>query len=170
MSVEARDGYLFSSNTLTIDEGLWLEELFTSPEVRVLIPEKITWDRELTISSVTRRIDGTANLGIIVPVTLLTGLAFYYSVTGGSQIGMSDTGTGEIIAYDGGILRYQTNIPASGGVLGTEITGTAYVNYQITEAYSIPIILTSTSFEEKERGIRYTIEARPSFKKNIQRQ
>lgn len=163
MSVEAQESYSLTSNWMPESQGIWLAELYTSPEVYMEFTEPRTYE-----------ITGAAyNSGFVefvlsgVTETLPTGTSFSYTVVDGSAIGMSNYGTGFITGYSGS--AYQTTVPATVNA-GALIVGSMTVE---TPSF-VPIVVTSTQFQEKRkqgsRNINYNIDVVPSYKINIQRQ
>lgn len=167
IGVEARDAFVFNSNWLTEEEGLWIEELFTSPEVKLLVPESESGD-EYEVSGVVHN-GGFADFVLPNGVELSAGTFFSYEVDNGAPIGMASSGTGTILAYNSGSGRHETNVVSTINA-GALITGTLIANYAQRDPYHLPVIVTNPSFEEKDTKIRYSVEAKPAFKKNIQRQ
>lgn len=170
MSVDAKDAYTFNSNLLTSEEGLWLEELFTSPEVKLLRPG-VSSGTEYEISSCMHRASNqTADFILTLPIELPAGTVFYYEIDNGATLGMSNSGTGTITGFAG--TNHRTDVPssinASASMVGTLIAD--YTGQRGRAKYFIPINITNVGFEEKEKGVKYTVEARPAFKKNIQKQ
>lgn len=167
MSVQGDYSLTFNSNWLTENEGKWLEELFTSPEVYVMDTESDTETYEITGADYNA---GRADLVLddslsgILPI----GSMFSYSVVNGSVIGMANSGTGMITGYSGS-GRYQTNIVATINA-GAIITGSMIAD--LITINKIPLVLTSSSYDEKKKinikNIQYTIIAKPTFKTNSQ--
>jgi hypothetical protein len=170
INVDAKDAYTFNSNFLSYEEGLWLEELFTSPEVKLLRPG-VSSGTEYEVTGVVHRAsNSTADFVLASSAELEAGTVFYYQVDNGASIGMSNSGTGEITGFTAGNNR--TTVPSTINA-GAVITGTLIANYTgLTgrDKYFIPINVTTPSFDEKDKSVRYQVEARPAFKKNIQRQ
>jgi hypothetical protein len=170
ISIDAKDAYTFNSNFMSYEEGLWMEELFTSPEVKLLRPG-VSSGTEYEVTGVVHRAsNSTADFVLAIGVELAAGTVFYYEVDNGGPIGMSNSGFGEITGFSVG--NHRTNVPSLINA-GAVITGTLIADYTGEtgrDKYFIPINITSPSFDQKEKSIRYLVEARPAFKKNIQRQ
>lgn len=169
MSVSARERMTFTTNWLTEEEGLWLEELFTSPEVFLKIPATTT---SYGVSGVVHRAsNSTADFvlpdGVIIP----SGTAFTYSVDDGSPIGMTNTGSGTIVSYDTSTGYHRTTV-ASTINAGALITGS--ITVETIPVARVPVVVNSAGYDEKLktsiRNIQYTIDVKPSYKTNIQTQ
>lgn len=168
LSVEAKESHLYASNWMTLEEGLWLRELFTSPEVFVLMPQSFN-DVQIDITgAVHRAANQTADLVLDSDFILEVGTTFSYEVSGGAAIGMPSSGTGTIVAYLGSDT-YQTDVESTINA-GALVTGTMIAQVEQLPAYRLPVIVSNPSYEEKDKRIRYDVEARPSYRENIQRQ
>lgn len=169
ISVDAQEAHVYQSNWLSYEEGVWLRELFTSPEVFVFVPESSN-SVEYEIEGVVHRASNqTADFALSTLDGLDIGTTFIYEVSDGSLIGMASTGTGTITGFDHGNSRILTDVSSTINA-GAIITGSLLATLVDTPAYRLPIVVTTPSYEEKTRSIRYSVEARPSYKENIQRQ
>lgn len=169
LSVDAREAHTYNTNWLTLEEGRWLRELFTSPEVYVTVPDEYSGLEIGIEGAVHRASNQTADFLLAGGVRLDTGTTFTYTVDDGSPIGMASSGSGTITGIDSGTGRHKTDVPSAINA-GAIITGSMLAQVLVAPAYRLPIVLTSTLYEEKDKSIKYTIEARPSYKENIQRQ
>jgi hypothetical protein len=165
-NVDGRDSMFFTSDWLTQDEAAVLEELFTSPEVYVYNNTPIKQKVEITGAAYNA---GLIDLVLPPDVFLATGTTFTYAVTNGDILGMENSGSGTITGFNNTTGYHTTDIPASINA-GALITG--YLSAETENSILIPLVITSNTFEEKikdnEKLINYTIEAKPSYKHNVQ--
>ena len=155
----------FNTNWLTESEGLWLEELFTSPDVYAVDSTPLTGRADITGAVYNA---GLADL-VIPGITLPVGTTFDYVVDNGTSIGMANIGSGTITSQDSSTGVYSTDVIASINA-GAFIVG--YINYEIPNVDIIPLIVTDSQWQEKKKynikNVQYQLTAKPSFKVNIQ--
>lgn len=167
--VDANETFIFTSNWLTEEEGLWLEELFTSPEVFYRRPAD-TQTFSIT-GAAHRAADNTADFVLAAGVSIPAGTPFTFTVDDGSPIGMANSGSGVFQGIDSSTGYHKTNVTSTISA-GAVITGSLIA--EIVPQARIGLVITNTSYEEKlkssVRNIQYTIEARPSNKINVQSQ
>ena len=166
LSIIAQEGFVFASDNLTTDEGLWLKELFTSPDVFLYVPAE-TETVSVDITGVVHR-SSNQTADFVLSEDIPIGTEFHYEVSGGSIIGMANSGDGTIVS-DLGSSTFETDVPSTINS-GALITGVLTYTRQTAASYRIPLIVTNTSYEEQEKNIKYRIEARPAHRENIQRQ
>jgi hypothetical protein len=163
LGISANEKLTYNTNWLTEAEGLWLEELYTSPEVNLFSLNGTRYN----VSGAGYN-NGFADFAIDLGVILATGTAFTYSVDDGSPIGMANSGSGVITGFDAGSDLHQTTVVCTVNA-GAIITGhlTAFVKG------FLPVIVKSPSWEEKlkvnTRKIQYAIEIEPAYSVNVQR-
>ncbi len=165
LDVDAGENLVFNTNWLTEAEGKWMEELFTSPEVYVVDRTPIEAKYHIT---------GLFYVGgfaaFRMPGEILqNGTVFTYVVNSGAPLGISNTGSGTITGYDIITDSFISNVVASINA-GTDAMGTLTVTTPNTDI--IPLVITSSGWEEKQKSrvknIQYSIQAKPSYKLNIQ--
>lgn len=158
-SVDARESFQLNTNWLTPEEGLWIEEAFTSPEVFLHLPEE-TRTQSIEITGLQFR-SNTVDFQLPSAITLPVGTTFTYTSPEADLLGASTTGTGTVTGHGSGY--HQTDVVATTNV-GASATGWLIAEVSTRDEMRVPIVITSTSYEEKTERIRYTIEARPSYK------
>lgn len=165
-SVGAKERYRFSSDYLTENEAVWLEDLFTSPEVYVYDNSVIRQTAEITGA-----VYNSGLVDFVLPVGLIleTGTTFIYSVVDGSPIGMANSGSGTITGYNVVSGFHSSTVPCTINA-GALITGSMTAETKSNKL--IPMIVTSPEYEEKLKNniklINYTIDASPAYNLNIQ--
>lgn len=163
--IDAQEKFTFKSDWLTESEGLWMEELFTSPETYLSItePDPVSFQTCECDVSLTVLIHFNQDPG------LATGTVFRYTITNYASIGSPASGTATITGFDQINDSYETDIPCS--ILFALITGGTIT---VQETRVMPIVIDSPTFDERlklnVKSISYTVEARPSYKLNIQNQ
>jgi hypothetical protein len=164
-SVQADEVYTVNSNWMTEAEALWLEDLFTSPEVRIY-----TQSAEEVIIPVVGLFYVGGYLSITIDGTVNVGDEFSGDPTGLSNFGITGPITG-VFTEDLTGGTYKTDIlapidPGMGIISGRDLTVNTYT------AIHIPIILLDNSYEEKikknTKNINYTLQFTPSYSLNIQ--
>ncbi len=166
VSVEANEAYTVTSNWMSEDEALWLEELFTSPEVRLYT--KTLNETVLELTGLLHNPSGYADFDIVTDTPLEVGTLFTYSAPNGALIGIPTSGSGMITGLSG---VYQTNIISTiDPGIGVIENGTVTAEVYTTE--HIPVVITSNSYEEKikhnVKNINYTIDFIPTYNVNVQ--
>lgn len=165
-TVDASDALRFTSDWLTEDECSVIEELFTSPEVYAYNNTPLRQKVEITGAVYDA---GTASLVLPPDVILETGTTFTYVVDDGSPIGMENTGSGTITGFNSTSGLHNTNVQATINA-GALITGG--LTAETASSIQIPLVVSSPSFEEKIKDNvklrNYVIEARPTYKHNVQ--
>lgn len=166
-SVNANEAYTVTSNWMSEAEALWLEELFTSPEVNLYTNEA---------SDVTYQVTGLqyylGYLAIQIDGTVSPGDSFTTNPTNLASFGITGPISG-IVTLEVTPGIYKTNIVApvdpSMSIISTgDFDVTAYVPLHI------PVVITSNTYDAKVKknikNINYTIEFTPSYKINVQNQ
>lgn len=164
-SVVANEAYTIVSNWMTEEEALWLEELFTSPEVR-LYSNNVT---EETFG-ITGLQYNAGYLNIQIDGIVTVGSSFTYTATNTSSFGVAGSGSG-IITEDVGGGIYKTSIIAPVDP-GMSIISVGTMIAQMDNIEHIPVILLNNTYEEKKKNkvknINYQIEFTPSYSINTQ--
>ena len=159
VTLNASETYTITSGYMSEEESLWIEDLWTSPEVYMLATTATDYD----ITGVAYNA-GTASFIIDAPGTIAPSTYFEYVVDDGSPIGMANSGVGFIRGFAGGL--YTSTVPATINA-GALITGTATVYLQEW----IPVVVTSNTFEEKRKpefkNITHTVTVRAANNINV---
>lgn len=163
IEVNARGNLVFNTNWITEDEARWLEELFTSPEVYLALPAQ-TSPVTYNISGIQYNA-GTVDFDINDNIVLPSGTTFTYEVDDASALGAANSGTGTISGFSD--PYHNTNVPATDNV-GAAAVGYMVANIVTRAAHRIPVVISSSNYEQKDTQIKYTIECRPSYRENIQ--
>lgn len=161
MSVKAREIMTYNTGYMSEEEGLFLEELFTSPEVYACIMEAPV---VYTITGMAYD-DGFTIIAIDAGVKLPRGTYFTYSVDDASGIGVANVGSGHVTHFNG--TDQVTDIVATINTgIGCNGTLTAYPGLTA-------FVVKSAQWEEKlknnKKRINYSIEINPDRDLNIQR-
>lgn len=105
----------------------------------------------------------TVDAGDLIP----NGTIFEYKIDDGSSIGMLDSGTGVILSYDAINDVYNTSVSCT---IEAGAIFTGFISFKLVDIKIIPIIITTSTFEDKKIldavNIQRTIEAKPSYKVN----
>lgn len=164
-SVTANSQYTVNSNWMSEAEALWLEELFTSPDVRLYTdtPSEVTYD-------ITGLQYYFGYLNIQVDGTVAIGSQFTYTATNTASFGVSASGSGTVTGEPvPGIYTTDIVAPIDPGM---SIISTGDFITTIYNNTYFPVILTSNNYEEKvksnTKNINYQIEFTPSYSINVQ--
>ena len=165
LSVRASENFNYNSDWMSENESIWMEELFTSPEVYLGDNFQAT---EIAVTDVTCDIGSGDNIKLKSVTTLITGEYYTYDFSGlDSLLGIDSTGFFEITGTSGGGF-YETDLPCTTGGVG--FSGIIYLERYTMEL--MPVIVTDNNYEEKIKSniknINYTINVKPSYNINIQ--
>lgn len=172
MSVNAQESLSLTSNWLSEEEGIWMEELFTSPEVYLMIPNK-----KCCIRSITFSIDDSGGDPVVM-ATIVTSCGDF-TINDSILINITDAGYEVMNAQwtpqsvSGNSITIATNLDPELATPGdsSTIDGIA-MNMDYIAGY-YPVIVKNTGFDTKEKlnvkNINYNIEVDRAYGVNIQR-
>lgn len=177
MNVQAQESMTFNSNWLTEPEALWMEELFTTPELYLSLKKDCITTTTLDFNNLNCDFPPDALSGalqfttISIPAGMNIGSSIYVTFT---ELGLIDGYYNITNIFLGLDELYYITIEYTCDSSYESTTGTITYTTPINYVNEFtPYVRTSASWAEKIkkniRNINYNIEVQPAYSVNIQR-
>lgn len=167
ISVDSNESYSVNTDWLDQNSSTWVRGLFDS--IEVFVYQTIKDGNAFDITGAVCICGMTCRTTFSLPNGLMLGIGqdFGYYVDDGSVIGLVNSGRGTVVGYGTNPGENVTDVPCAIDA-GVSVRGSLFFD----RTNFIPIIITTTSIEEKSKlnykNIQYLIDFKPSFKKIIQ--